>query len=221
MRKIAVLLSFLLFLVTIISCASGEAELPNNEFPPPAYKDDNSVIISVYADNAFSPIQKLMIIDTFRRWSDKTDYIIIYDLRFVETRFLKRTTQDKNTYYVYARPPDNPGYVGWAQWSFSIHGCVTDIKNNLSDDTFIKVALHEIGHCNGSDHHIGPYKSIMKPVVGEADDITCQDLIDFCINWKCEIKCIQELSTESTVVKQQQSINSIPNICSPETINSY
>lgn len=149
-----------------------------------------STLITVYADKEFTPEQQIDLSSALDQWSIRTEERVRFDVWFMPTSTLKENPNIPNTFFIFSEAPSDPRYIGWATWQ---SGAFIQIRPELSTDSFMKVALHEIGHGLGLKHYEGPNTSIMTPSSDGSEEIQCQDLQDFCKKWLCTIPCQTKL----------------------------
>ncbi len=169
------------FLTFLISCTNNIG--PNLDTSLPHYK--------VYADKAFGSMSQARIAGALQEWASKTNYILEYDLEFVETKDLKRTEDDWNTIYIFLAEP-GPGKAGWTSWNTSRNGAYILIAPGVenSEWNFNSVIKHEMGHSFHLVHYNNcAFKSVMHDGAYDTDKIECTDIKAFCDIWHCNIEC--------------------------------
>src|SRR5690606_8943630 len=130
--------------------------------------------------------KKLALNHAFSTWAIKTENVVRFDVLYVPTEYLRDNPNIKHTFFVFNRNPTNPDYIGFTTWN---KGAVIEIHTELPIDTFTMVAMHEIGHALDLHHYEGPNKSIMGVNANHSDNVECQDIINFCDAWNCDIPC--------------------------------
>lgn len=182
-------ISFLCIVIIVIGCSSTR----NN----PISKTPNYNII---ADNSFNINHKIDIAAALEEWNAKTNNTLKYNLTFVDTTELKKSTDVNNTIYIISHNP-GIGLLGWTAWDERVNGAYMYIMPGIDNDTrFSAVVLHELGHAFHLVHYTLPNLSIMHPVVlTDTAHLECTDITAFCKEWECTTDCsIQpELKTQN------------------------
>ncbi len=185
---------FISFIILILNSACTadvtyqNCDIFNNvDIPFPTNEDSEYTIL---IDSSFTDVQKDIILIAGLRWREKL--IDVANIKFEYASNLNLNQQ--NSYIKVTNIPAPPGSIGYCDWVVksdnTTKSAVIRINNDLSNDLFYAVILHEFGHSFGLEHYTSDdHPSIMEPYVSNVYSIQCIDEKKLCENWGCVSYC--------------------------------
>lgn len=201
-----------IFALVLAACAPHDATELFDPVPKPEVCDMKPAPCTVASyqiliDNQISPSKRQLVYQAAAEWSVRTGDTLSLSFLVLPTESLHDDPDHAGIVSVFLHYPGD-GFLGWCAWN---SGAKIYMLDGLTDEYFLTVVRHELGHAFHLQHYTGPNPAIMHPGVASGQDISCQDLTDFCEQWKCQsnVKCNpDELQIPEVVVKP--SIASFP-----------
>lgn len=210
-------LIFCILFLILASCAPAHDVEEFDPITPSEYcngKPEPCVVAkyTILIDNTLSQSKRQAVYNAAAEWGIRTGDTL--DLRFqvLPPALLYDDSHHYRVISVFQHYPGD-GYLGWCVWGV---GAKIYMLDSLDDSYFQSVIKHELGHAFNLDHYEGSNSSIMHPAIGSGDDISCQDLTDFCAQWHCEsnVTCNpNEITIETVTIKSYNFSEPEPNSC--------
>lgn len=153
----------------------------------------------VYVDPSFSDHQTKQIVAAERAWTDALGGYITFSQA---PNVASSNVRVWATTVTQLHQKRGSTCIGFTKW----HGEQSDVElpvdASVDDDTFERIARHELGHVIGA-RHLSPGHSMAEYVMEDPRTITCEDVYEVCRHWgsTCVWRNMGPCVTQSLTIK--------------------
>lgn len=185
-KKFNYLVAAVIIMCFAAICCGGEVE----DYCSPTNKScSNKAKFTILMDDNLSDDHKLLISTALAEWDIKTNQSLNYVIKYKDmSKVPNDLSGDFNTIKIFILDP-GPGNLGWTEWQTDNNTARILLHPDLNQDNFYPTILHELGHAFHIGHYVGKYKSIMRPSIGNTNQLECTDIVAFCKIWDCQATC--------------------------------